>query len=66
MLYQGTHNIVCIQPFGCIANHITGKGMEKKLKEIFPELNMMSLDMDAGVSKVNIHNRLYLIQEIFL
>ncbi len=59
MLNEGTGNIVCLQPFGCIANHITGRGLEKKLKEMFPHLNLLSLDMDAGASEVNIINRLH-------
>ncbi|MEA1968377.1 MAG: hypothetical protein U9N77_09170 [Thermodesulfobacteriota bacterium] len=61
MLREGTSNIVCLQPFGCISNHITGKGMEKKLKEMFPDLNLLALDMDAGTSEVNILNRLHLM-----
>ena len=63
MLRENTNNIICLQPFGCIANHITGKGMEKKLKELFPQMNMLSLDMDAGISEVNIHNRLHIMLE---
>jgi hypothetical protein len=59
MLNEGIGNIVCLQPFGCIANHITGKGMEKKLRELFPHLNLLSLDMDAGASEVNLLNRLH-------
>jgi predicted nucleotide-binding protein (sugar kinase/HSP70/actin superfamily) len=59
MLNEGIGNIVCLQPFGCIANHITGKGMENKLKEMFPSLNLLSLDMDAGASEVNLLNRLH-------
>ncbi|MEA3280041.1 MAG: 2-hydroxyacyl-CoA dehydratase, partial [Thermodesulfobacteriota bacterium] len=59
MLNEGIGNIVCLQPFGCISNHITGRGLEKKLKEIFPHLNLLSLDMDAGASEVNILNRLH-------
>jgi predicted nucleotide-binding protein (sugar kinase/HSP70/actin superfamily) len=58
MLKEGIGNIVCLQPFGCISNHITGKGLERKLKEMFPHLNLLSLDMDAGDSEVNILNRL--------
>ena len=61
MLSEGISNIVCLQPFGCIANHITGKGMENKLREMFPSLKLLSLDMDAGTSEVNILNRLHLI-----
>ena len=59
MLNEGTGNIVCLQPFGCISNHITGRGMERKLKEMFPHLNLLSLDMDAGASEVNLLNRLH-------
>ncbi len=59
MLSEGIGNIVCLQPFGCISNHITGRGMEKKLKEIYPHLNLLSLDMDSGTSEVNILNRLH-------
>lgn len=61
MLQEGTSNIVCLQPFGCIANHITGRGVENKLREMFPALNLLSLDMDAGASEVNILNRLHLL-----
>lgn len=61
MLNEGIGNIVCLQPFGCIANHITGRGMEKKLKEMYPHLNLLSLDMDAGASEVNILNRLHFL-----
>ena len=59
MSNEGVNNIVCLQPFGCISNHITGRGMEKKLKEMFPDFNLLSLDMDAGASEVNILNRLH-------
>jgi len=61
MLKEGVGNIVCLQPFGCIANHITGRGLERKLKEMFPHLNLLSLDMDAGASEVNILNRLHIM-----
>jgi len=59
MLEQGISHIVCVQPFGCISNHITGKGVERELKEMFPHLNLLSLDMDAGTSEVNVLNRLH-------
>ncbi len=61
MLKEGVGDIVCLQPFGCIANHITGRGMEKKLEEMYPHLNLLSLDMDAGASEVNILNRLHFV-----
>ncbi len=59
LLEGGINNIVCLQPFGCISNHITGRGMENKLRELFPNLNLLALDMDAGASEVNILNRLH-------
>ncbi|MDD5724105.1 MAG: acyl-CoA dehydratase activase [Syntrophales bacterium] len=59
MLREEVGDIVCLQPFGCIANHITGRGVEKKLKEMYPRFNLLSLDMDAGSSEVNILNRLH-------
>ncbi len=55
---EGTTDVLCLQPFGCIANHIIAKGMEKKLKEHYPQLNLLFLDMDAGSSEVNLINRL--------
>ena len=60
MVNQGVNNVASLQPFGCIANHIVSKGIEKKLKEKFPQLNLVSLDFDSGVSAVNVTNRLLL------
>ena len=58
---QGINDIICVQPFGCIANHITGKGMEMKIKELYPNVNMLFLDFDPGTSKVNILNRIHFL-----
>ena len=60
MMKQGVNNVASLQPFGCIANHIVSKGIEKKLKKMFPQLNLVSLDFDSGVSSVNVTNRLLL------
>ena len=57
---DGCNNVVSMQPFGCIANHIVARGIEKKLKKEYPQLNMLSLDFDGGVSEANIANRLLL------
>ena len=57
---DGVRNVVSLQPFGCIANHIISKGKEKKLHTLYPELNFLSLDFDSGVSEVNVYNRLLL------
>jgi predicted CoA-substrate-specific enzyme activase len=59
MLEDGIENIVCLQPFGCLSNHITGNGLERKLKTQYPQLNLLSLNMDPGTSEVNILNRLH-------
>ena len=56
---QGIKNIISVQPFGCIANQIISKGIEKNLKKKYPELNLLFLDYDDGASDVNITNRLY-------
>jgi predicted nucleotide-binding protein (sugar kinase/HSP70/actin superfamily) len=48
-----------LQPFGCIANHIISKGIEKKIKQNYQNMNLLFLDFDSGVSDVNIHNRLH-------
>lgn len=57
---QGVTNVISLQPFGCIANHIVSKGIEKRIKSLFPDLNILSLDFDSGVSEVNIINRMLL------
>ncbi len=60
---SGVTNVVSLQPFGCIANHIVSKGIEKRLKTLCPTINFLSLDFDSGVSDVNIKNRLLLFIE---
>ena len=60
MVKQGVNNVASLQPFGCIANHVVSKGIEKKLKKLYPQLNLVSLDFDSGVSSVNVTNRLLL------
>ena len=58
---QNINNIICIQPFGCISNHIVGKGMENKIKSHYPDINLLFLDFDHGTSKINILNRLHFL-----
>lgn len=60
---QGITNVISLQPFGCIANHIVSKGIEKRIKDLYPDLNILSLDFDSGVSDVNIINRMLLFIE---
>lgn len=58
---EGVHNIVCTQPFGCLPNHICGKGMMKPLKEKNPDMNIVAIDYDSGASRVNQENRIKLM-----
>lgn len=58
---MGVKNIVCTQPFGCLPNHICGKGMMKPIKERNPDMNIVAIDYDAGASAVNQENRLKLM-----
>lgn len=55
----GINNVVSLQPFGCIANHVVSKGIETRIKELYPEMNLLFLDFEAGTSEVNILNRLH-------
>jgi len=63
MARQGVTHVVSLQPFGCIANHIVAKGIEKRIKALCPQINLLSLDFDSGVSEVNVRNRLLLFLE---
>ena len=58
---SGVRNIVCTQPFGCLPNHICGKGMMKPIKERNPDMNIVAIDYDPGASAVNQENRLKLM-----
>lgn len=60
MLSSGIDRIVCVQPFGCLANHISGRGMIKGLRRIYPQASILPLDFDPGSSAVNQFNRLKL------
>ncbi len=61
LITEGVHNIVCTQPFGCLPNHIAGKGMVRKIREKYPEANIVSVDYDPGASKINQENRIKLM-----
>lgn len=58
--HHGVNNVISLQPFGCIANHIITRGVEKKIKTLYPDINLLALDFDSGVSPVNVTNRLLL------
>lgn len=58
---QGVKNIVCAQPFGCLPNHIVGKGVMKPIKEKNPDVNIVAIDYDPGATRINQENRLKLM-----
>ena len=64
LVESGYGNIVCAQPFGCLPNHIVGKGMIRKLKELYPQSNIVPIDYDPGATKVNQENRIKLMLAI--
>ena len=61
LIKSGVPNIVCIQPFACLPNHVVGKGVIKRLKEEFPQANIAAVDYDPGASEVNQLNRIKLM-----
>lgn len=64
LIKSGVPNIVCVQPFGCLPNHVTGKGMIKELKRNYPLANITAIDYDPGASEVNQLNRLKLMLSV--
>lgn len=61
LIESGYGNIVCAQPFGCLPNHIVGKGMIRKLKGMYPDSNIVPIDYDPGATRVNQENRIKLM-----
>ena len=61
LIHQGATNIVCAQPFGCLPNHIVGKGVIKEIRHEFPNANIVAIDYDPGASEVNQLNRIKLM-----
>lgn len=61
LISEGVTNIVCTQPFGCLPNHIVGKGVIKELRASHPEANIIAVDYDPGASEVNQLNRIKLM-----
>ena len=61
LLTTGVPNIVCIQPFACLPNHVVGKGVIKQLKKFYPQANIVAVDYDPGASEVNQLNRIKLM-----
>ncbi len=64
LIDEGVPNVVCLQPFGCLPNHITGKGVLHELREAYRGANITAIDCDAGSSEVNQLNRLKLMLSV--
>lgn len=64
LIDDNVNNIICMQPFACLPNHVTGKGMIKALKEKNPEVNIVAIDYDPGASEVNQLNRIKLMMSV--
>ena len=61
LIHSGVNNIICAQPFGCLPNHIVGKGVIKELRRNYPQSNIIAVDYDPGASEVNQLNRIKLM-----
>lgn len=61
LVESGYENVVCTQPFGCLPNHIAGKGMIRKIRKIMPNANIVPIDYDPSATKVNQENRIKLM-----
>ena len=61
LINSGVPNIACVQPFACLPNHVTGKGMIKELRRQYPQANIVAVDYDPGASEVNQLNRIKLM-----
>lgn len=61
LIEDGVNNVICMQPFGCLPNHVTGKGVVKELRHIYPLSNVVTVDYDPGASHVNQLNRIKLM-----
>ena len=58
---NGCRNFIILQPFGCLPNHVVGRGIAKRLKELYPDAQILPLDYDPDVSFANIENRLQML-----
>ena len=61
LVHNGCENVVCLQPFACLPNHVTGKGMMKAVRKLNPKANIVAIDYDPGASDVNQLNRIKLM-----
>lgn len=61
LVENGYPNVICAQPFGCLPNHINGRGMMNRIKELTPQANIVAIDYDSGAASVNQENRIKLM-----
>ena len=61
LIDEGVNNVICTQPFGCLPNHIVGKGMMKPIKEKNPNANIVAIDYDPSATEINQENRIKLM-----
>ena len=61
---NGIPNIICVQPFACLPNHVVGKGVIKTIRSMFPQANITPVDYDPGASEANQTNRIKLLMTV--
>ena len=61
---NGIQNIVCVQPFACLPNHVVGKGVIKTIRDTYPDANIVPVDYDPGASEANQTNRIKLLMTV--
>ncbi len=61
LIESGVKNIICVQPFGCLPNHVVGKGMIRQILKKYPDVNFVAIDYDPGATKINQENRIKLM-----
>ena len=61
LIEEGPPNIICVQPFACLPNHVVGKGMIRGIRNKYPQANIVAVDYDPGASEVNQLNRIKLM-----
>ena len=64
LINTGVENIICTQPFGCLPNHISGKGMIRKIKKNYQNANIVAIDYDPGATRINQENRIKLMLSV--
>ena len=64
LIKDGAPNIVCVQPFACLPNHVVGKGVIKAIREHYPMANIVAVDYDPGASEANQTNRIKLLMSV--